>query len=340
MRLLTKIKRLNFQLFAFFAICVVTFASFSSLASAAQVTGRTLTIGSSVASASTSYSFAFTVPSATVVKSVSFTACTTASGACTTPSGFSITGSSLTSQPTGLGAASGWTANTSTAGSLRILNASNATAPSGSQSVAFSAVTNQSTANATFFVRMTTYSDAAWTTPIDTGTVAASTAGQITVTASIDESVTFTLAAATVPLGTLTTSATGTGTSSMTASTNASSGYSVTVNGTTLTSGLNTIAALASPTASTLNTAQFGINLMANTTPSIGTAASGTGTGVAATGYNTANQFKFVTGDTIASATAPTNSNTFTTSYIANINGAAAAGSYSTQLTYIATANY
>lgn len=340
MRLLTKIKQLNFQLFAFFVISVVTFASFSPLASAAQVTNRTLTIGSSVASANTSYAFTFTVPSATVVKSASFTACTTASGTCTTPSGFSISSSTLASQPTGLGSASGWTANTATAGSLRILNASNATAPSGSQSVTFNTVTNQSAANSTFFVRITTYSDSAWTTPIDTGTVAASTAGQITVTASIDESVTFTLAAATVPLGALTTSSTGVGTSSMTASTNANSGYSVTVNGTTLTSGSNTIAALASPTASTMNTAQFGINLMANTTPSVGVAASGTGTGVAAAGYNTANQFKFVSGDTVASATAPTNSNTFTTSYIANINGAAAAGSYATQLTYIATANY
>jgi hypothetical protein len=340
MSLLTKLQRFNFRIFSFFVIGVVIFASFSTNAFAAQITGRSLTIGSSVASASTTYAFAFTVPSATVIKSASFTACTTASGACTTPSGFTITGSSLTAQPTGLGSGSGWTASTATAGSLRILNAANATAPSGSQAVSFSAVTNQSTANATFFVRMSTFSDAAWTTPIDTGTVAASTAGQITVTASIDESVTFTLAAATVALGTLTTSGTGTGTSSMTASTNAASGYSVTVNGTTLTSGGNTIAALASPTASTLNTPQFGINLMSNTTPAIGTAASGAGTGVAATGYNTTNLFKFVTGDTVASATVPTNSNTFTTSYIANVNGAAAAGAYSTLLTYIATANY
>lgn len=340
MHFLTKIKTLHIQAFSLLIISVVTFASFSSFASAAQVTGRTLTLGSSVASASTSYAFTFTVPSATAIKSASFTACTAASGTCTTPAGFSITGSSLASQPTGLGAASGWTNNTATAGSLRILNASNAAAPSGSQAVTFSAVTNQSTANATFFVRMTTYSDAAWTTPIDTGTVAASTAGQITVTASIDESVTFTLAAATVPLGTLTTSSTGANTSSMTAATNAASGYSITVNGTTLTSGANTIAALATPTASTLNTAQFGLNLAANTTPVVGTAASGTGTGTAATGYNTANQFKFVNGDTVATAAAPTNSNTFTTSYIANINGSAAAGSYSTQLTYIATANY
>ena len=36
---------------------------------ASQITNRTLTLGSSVASASTTYKFTFTVPSATVIKS-------------------------------------------------------------------------------------------------------------------------------------------------------------------------------------------------------------------------------------------------------------------------------
>lgn len=321
-------------------VVALSLSSFSGVATAAPMTLRTVTLGSSAPSAVTTYAFGFTVPTNTAVKSASFTACTTASGTCTTPAGFSISGSTLTAQPAGLGAPTGWTANTATAGSLRILNASNATVSSGAQTVSFSTVTNQNLANATFFIRMSTYSDVAWTTAIDTGTVAASTAGQITVTASVDETLTFTLAAATVALGTLTTAATGSGTSLMTASTNAATGYAITVNGVVPTSALNTIPALGSPTASSINTPQFGINLMNNTTPAVGTAASGTGTGTASTGYNTSNLFKFVTGDTVASAALPTNSNTFTTSYIANISGATAAGAYSTVLTYIATANF
>ncbi|MEP6710430.1 MAG: hypothetical protein ABJA64_01800 [Candidatus Saccharibacteria bacterium] len=313
---------------------------YPNVASAAQITGRSVTIGSSLASASTTYAFNFTVPSATVLQSAEFTACTTASGACTTPAGFSVASSTLTGQPTNLGDAAGWTVSTATAGSLRLSKSGNVAAPTGAQTVSFSNVVNPSATNSTFFLRMTTYSTAAWTTPVDTGTVAASTAGQITVTASVDETLTFTLAAATVPLGTLTTSATGAGTSTMTASTNASSGYSITVAGSTLTSGANTITALASPTASSTNTKQFGINLMSNSTPAVGTAVSGSGTGAPATGYNTTNLFKFVTGDTVASASVPTNSNTFTTSYIANINGVTAPGSYSTVLTYVATANF
>lgn len=321
------------------SIAVLLLASFSTTANAAQITARKVTIGSSAPSASTTYAFTFTVPSGTVLKSASFDACTTASGTCTTPSGFSASSSTLTGQPTNLGDASGWTVNTATTGSLRLLKSGNVAAPTGSQTVSFSSVTNPSALNSTFFLRMTTYSDAAWTTPVDTGNVATSTAGQITVTASVDETLTFTLAAATVPLGTLTTSTTGSGTSSMTASTNAGSGYSITVGGTTLT-GPIAITALTSPTASSTNNKQFGLNLVANTTPSVGTAASGTGTGTAQTGYNTANQYKFVSGDTVAAATVPTNSNTFTSSYIANIDGSTPPGAYSTVLTYVATANY
>ena len=323
---------------AFLSVLVLG-ASFTSVASASQITSRSVVIGTSLASASTTYTFSFTVPGATAIKSAEFVACTTASGACTTPSGFSVSSSTLPSQPTGLGAASGWTVSTATAGSLRLSNASNATAPSGSQSVSFGAVVNPSASNSTFFFRITTYSASTWTTPIDTGTVATSTAGQITVTASVDETLSFTLAANTVALGALTPASASSGTSTMSASTNAASGYSVTVAGTTLTSGANTITAM-SGAASTPGTKQFGLNLAANTTPSVGSAVSGAGSGVAATGYGTANSFKFNSGDTVASATVPTNTNNFTVSYVANIDPITPQGAYSTVLTYVATANY
>lgn len=312
-----------------------------NIASASQITSRTVTIGSSLASASTTYLFNFTVPSSTVIQSASFAACTTASGSCVVPAGFSVNSSTLTSQPINLGDAVGWSVNTTTDGELRLSKPGNIVAPTGSQTVSFSSVINPSSANTTFFIRISTYSDSGWTIPIDTGTVASSTAGQITVTASVDEILTFTLASATVSLGTLSPNATGSGISSMTVSTNAISGYSVNYSGSTLTSGSNTITALANQTASIQNSKQFGINLINNTTPAIGSAVSGTGSGMVAPAYGTANQFKFVSaGEVIASASAPTNSNTFTTSYIANIDGVTAPGSYSTLITYTATANF
>jgi hypothetical protein len=92
---------------------------------------------------------------------------------------------------------------------------------------------------------------------------------------------------------------------------------------------------------STMNSKQFGINLMGNTTPSVGSDVNGSGSGVPSTGYDTQNQFKFNTaGDLIASATSPTNDNVFTTSYIANIDSVTAAGVYTSVITYVVTANF
>jgi hypothetical protein len=342
-----KLKLISKQIFYGVIALVMIFAFFPSVSSAGQITPRKVTIGTSLASASTSYNFLFTLPSATVVQSVKLQACDTASGACTqtgAANGFSSSAgpATLNGAPTGLGAAGTWTINTADATSLRILNASNSGAP-GAAVVNFNAVRNPSASNSTFFMRITSYSDAAWTTPIDTGVVATSTAGQITVTASVDESLTFTLATATVAMGTLTSSTTGKGSSAMIVGTNGATGYTVGYKGATLTSAGGTITALASPTASSVGNSQFGINLMANATTGVGVAKSGLGTGVVkpASGYDVTEQFKFIpAGEDVATASGPTDVNTFTTSYIANIGAATAAGAYSTVITYTATANF
>jgi hypothetical protein len=329
---------------------------FQSIASAAQITSRKVTLSSSGAAA-TGVSYTFTsaaLPTTgTAVKSVSLTACTTASGTCTTPTGFVNSSSTLAAQPSGVGAGSGWTVNTSTAGSLRIVNAANATTPSGTVSIEWDAVTNPTTANTSFYMRMTTYSDSAWTTAVDSGTVAVSTTNQITVTATVDESLTFCTGASGITtsscggatgtsasLGTLTSSTTGSATSQLGVGTNGQTGYSITVSGTTLTSGGNTISALASQTAAAVGGEQFGINLRDNATPNIGSDPDGSGTGTATANYNTADQFRFVSGDSIASKSGSEDFRRFTASYIANIGSATEAGTYSTTLTYICTATF
>lgn len=355
--MITQTKTMNKKLHLAIAI-VATFALAlapiltAPHASAAQITGRKVTLGSSAPSASTTYAFAFTVPSATIIQSVSFVPCTTASGTCTPVTGFN--GSTATaSQPNaGLGDTSGWTTTNSTSTELRLSKTGNVAAPSGAASVTFSGVVNPSATNTTFFVRMTTFSDASWTTPIDTGVVAASTATQIQVSLSVDEALTFctgtsitgtncgTATGSSVALGTGSTTATSTGTSLLAASTNGSSGYTITVAGNTLTSGANTITALATNAASSIGSRQFGINLVANTTPSVGTAVTGTGTATAAANYNTADSFRYVSGDTIASVGGATNANKFAVSYIANIDGLTPSGIYQTTLTYVATPNF
>jgi hypothetical protein len=330
------IKKILFRLVAGLTVFTLVIAGFTQQVSAAQITARSVAIGNSQLSASTTYTFTFTAPTASTVKSVAFQACTAASGTCTMPSNFSALSSTLTSQPTGLGSGGTWSVNAAVQGTLRLKNTTNTGNPSAGAQVFFSNVTNPDTPNSTFFFRITTYSDDAWTTPIgDTGTVATSTAGQITVTATVDETLTFTLAAATAALGTLSTASTKSATSTMSAGTNAATGYNITVNGSTI-AGLTTNS---SPTVSGIGTSQFGLNLAANATPSVGSAPSG-GSGAAGTGYGTADSFKFVTGSTVATAAGATNTTTYTVSYIANITSSTPPGSYSTILTYIATANF
>jgi hypothetical protein len=161
----------------------------------------------------------------------------------------------------------------------------------------FSGIVPPTATNTTFYVRITTYQgNDGVTSPVDAGVVAASTATPIEITGTMPESLVFctgrtvpVIASTTVPdcagatAGTIgfdklfSPTDTAAATSQMAASTNATFGYVITVNGATLTSGSNTIGGMVggagAPLPSTRGTAQFGLNLVANTT----TVASGFG---------------------------------------------------------------
>ncbi|OGL35675.1 hypothetical protein A3F65_01995 [Candidatus Saccharibacteria bacterium RIFCSPHIGHO2_12_FULL_47_16b] len=354
-----RIKRLSLLLLAqVFAVTILLGGLFPVFVDAAAITNRKLTLSTSSAAAgaaTTTYTFDFTVPSATVLQSFEVVICTTvACGA--TPTGFSNSSSTLSSQPVNLGDASGWTVNTATAGKLRIKKTGNVAAPTGSQTVVFGNVQNPTTANQTFFGKINTYSDDAWTTLVDSGIVAASTATQISLTGVMNETLVFcvgtsitdqdcgTIAGNSIDFGSFSTTATKFDDSVMAASTNGAYGYSITVNGATLTcttcNGTKTISALASQTASSTGSEQFGINLKNNATPDIGAEVTGTGTATATANYGTVDQYRFVTADSVASVAGSTNANTFTASYIVNVAGTTEAGTYTATMTYIATATF
>lgn len=331
------------------AACMVVIAGLSTtLVNAAQLTSRALTLGSSTPSASTTHKFDFTIPASNSIGSIKFQYCTTASGTCTMPTGLSTTSATLSAQS----GATGFTLNNTTNGSPYITRT--ASSSSGAVSYTLSGVTNPSATNTTFYVRITTYASTDTTGGVtDSGTVAASTANQITVNASVDETLVFCTGTSgitssscagatgnTVNLGSLTSTSTGSGTSQIGISTNANSGSAVTVNGSTLTSGANTIPALATQTASTQGTAQFGLNLRQNTTPAVGADPAGSGTATPTANYNTADQFRFVTGDQVASKASADNFRLFTVSYIANVAGNTPAGAYTTNMTYVGTATF
>jgi hypothetical protein len=157
----------------------------------------------------------------------------------------------------------------------------------------WSGVTNPIADNTTFYAIISTYSNADWTGEIDTGSIALSTSTQVQISLTVDELLTFcagtsitgqncaTISGNFVDMGHGSTTSTATGASVMAASTNGSSGYTITVSGSTLTSGVNTITALSGGGSSTIGVKQFGLNLAGgNTAPAVGAAVSGTGTGV------------------------------------------------------------
>ncbi|MCA9353414.1 hypothetical protein KC842_00895 [Candidatus Nomurabacteria bacterium] len=172
----------------------------------------------------------------------------------------------------------------------------------------------------------------------------------VNITATVDPSITFTVDDTTVGFGTLSAStgrwATGdtngtdasettpTAAHTMTVGTNASSGYSITYNGATLTSGANTIdvASVTGDGDGTPGTEEFGLSVSTD------------GDATIASGYqrDATPDFAFVasTATEIVSETGPTATETLSVSYLANISSLTEAGSYSTDVTYIATAAY
>ncbi len=324
-----------------------------SSVSAAQITTRKVTLSNSAPSGTSSYTFDFTTATTATFQSFSAEICTTASGTCTAPGGLSTTSSTLTSSTL----SGTWTVSNATAGSLRgSASGASSTASSSAGQIVFDNVTNPSATNTAFYARITLYSDNAWATAVDTGVVAASTATQIMLSGTMDETLVFctgisitgtncgTITGNSVDFGTFSSTSASSGTSVMAASTNSGAGYAITINGSTLTcgscAGSPSIAALSSQTASSNGTAQFGANLRANTTPSVGTDPTGSGSGSYTANYGTANQYRFVTGDSVATVANATDANTYTVSYIVNVPGSQPAGTYTAIMTYIATATF
>ena len=284
-------------------------------ANAAQITERKLTLEADTVGGSApnlaapdrvKHNFSLTVPDGSTLGSIRFQYCTTAANSvanptCVAPAGLDTTSSTLTNQSgatgfitmTDVAANEFWIAR----GAPSVITDNHPTQSATIMTYQFSGVIPPTATNTTFYVRMTTYQAIDGTTnPVDAGVVAASTATPIEITGTMPESLVFctgrtvpVVASTTVPncagatAGTIgfdklfSPTDTAAATSQMAASTNATFGYVITVNGSTLTSGSNTITGMVggagAPVASTRGIAQFGLNLVANTT----TVASGFG---------------------------------------------------------------
>ena len=120
-------------------------------------------------------------------------------------------------------------------------------------------------------------------------------------------------------------------------------GYIVQVYGNPPANGSNQIDAMGTTGTSQVGIEQFGINLVANTSPiSFGTNPDNGqfGFGQAATNYNTANNFRYVSSETIANAPKTSGKTIYTISYIVNVGALTQGGQYSSNQTLIVIGTY
>jgi hypothetical protein len=113
-----------------------------------------------------------------------------------------------------------------------------------------------------------------------------------------------------------------------------SNGYFVQVTGDPPKYGGHTLSTPASPALSQPGSEQFGINVVANSSPNVGAnpvqVPSGDFSfGQAYSGYNTANRFQYNSGDTVASSSVASGQTEYTISMIVNISNLTPAGHYS-----------
>ncbi|MFA5003721.1 MAG: hypothetical protein WC498_00365 [Candidatus Saccharimonadales bacterium] len=159
-------------------------------------------------------------------------------------------------------------------------------------------------------------------------------------------SLTFVVNTTNINLGVLTPGTTATANTSFSVKSYLSSGYIVQTVGNAPTYGGHQLSPLTTATASNPAAEQFGLNLVANTSP----VAFGTNPvqipdstfsfGLAATGYNTANFYRYNNGDTIAQSNSSSGETDYTMSYIFNTTALTPGGTYTMSQGLVATATF
>jgi hypothetical protein len=305
-----------------------------------------------LAGATTDYTLSFTGQTAGTVGSIRLQFCANdplIGLPCTPPNGFDLSGASLSNQ-TGMTGFSIDTAD-STANVL-VLGRTASASIAGVSTYTLSDVVNP-TDEGSYYVRLETFASSDASGPhSDYGGLALAIASAISISTYVPPYLLFctgvtiqsydcsTANGNYINFGEFTPGTTATGHTQLLAATNAADGYSIRVNGTTLTSGNNTIPPLAVSDVSRRGVSQFGLNLRANGTPPVGIDPQGDGAGVPAPDYNSPDFFRYNNGEVVASAPTADAYRLYTASYIVNISTEQPPGIYVSTISYVALANF
>lgn len=328
----------------------ILFLPTAKVALADELENRSLEVMNPTPSSITQYQFSFDTPSSGTVGSILFQFCSNSSifgDDCTAPNGFSASQATIISE-SGM---AGFSIVPGMPDNEILLSRTAAPASPQANSYFFDNIVNTSDTGESY-ARISTYATTdASGTDTDDGGVAYAITNALDISAEVPQFLEFCTGidivgfncAATVgdsiDFGAFTPTTTSTATSEFMAATNADSGYAVTLNGTTLTSGNNTITAANGQAAAT-GVDQFGLNLVANNSPSIGSDPQGPGISVANPAYSQPDRYRFSSGDTLVSANTSDDFHKFTVSYIVNVNSSQAAGDYAATMFYICLANF
>jgi hypothetical protein len=332
-------------------VLIVVIHSIFSPAYGAELGRRQLQLTNNNPGALSSYDLSFNLSTAGILGSIEIQFCANdplLGSPCVAPTGFSDTNAILSSQSgqTDFAIASSSTMNqiilarTPTAGSI------------GPVTYNFSGITNPNVTGP-YYVRLQTFaSNDATGNSSDYGGIAFDVINSFSITAEVPPYLVF-CTGTSIPqyncdsaigdfinFGDLSATTTSSGKSQMLTATNAKNGYSITAAGTTMESGNNIINALASNDVSRPGTAQFGFNLVSNSSPVSGNNPSGPGSGSPTANYGTPNFYRFVSGEIVASNQKPDNVREYTVSYIVNVPQTQPAGFYASTMTYICLANF
>lgn len=314
---------------------------------------RSLTLSSSLASAPATYVLAFTVPSPETLGAIKLQFCANdplLTDPCVAPAGLGASAAVLSNQS----GATGFVidAGNSNANTIVLTRTPSSIATPEPSAYTFQSITNPS-AGGSYYGRIQTFPGTDANAPENEhGGLAFSINSPVQISTTVPPYLLFcsgvaisgfdcaTASGDYINFGDFASTVTRSAASQLLTATNAPDGFTVSVYGSTMTSGNNIIAALAARDVSRPGTGQFGLNLAANQSPAVGAAPAGSGSAAATGGYGQANFFKFQSGDVLAGSAASDAYRKFTVSYIVNVPHGQTPGIYAATLTYVCLANF
>ncbi len=333
------------------AILMVLLVVSTPVSAAMRLQERSLYINNIEPGATTSYTVSFRYMSPEIVGSVDMLFCVDPIPyhPCVTPAGLDVSGAVLSEQ-TG---EAGFSILSKSKNHI-VLTRSPDEVVNSASSYKFDNIVNPTGTDEAFAIRLRTHSSTDASGPqVDFGSVRGQITSGIVVQTQVPPILIFCVAEKVEEncistnetyyhdMGDLEPGATLTAQSQMSVGTNASAGYIITTHGTPLSAGTTVIDGMKEPSPSQPGSNQFGINLVANTYPTVGNDPEGAWTNaVPAADYSTPDTYKYVPGDVIAYSPNVSLMRKFTVSYVVNSEADLRAGVYSTTITYVASGRF